>query len=95
MQATSERHARIRDLIQEAGSHFVSVVFLKKDGSERRMTFNPKDFAEIKGTGHPTQDPNIFRIRDSKISAWRSFDARRVVSIKVNGQITSFQEVAE
>ncbi len=95
MQTTIERHARIRDLIHQAGSHFVSVVFLKKDGSERHMTFNPLDFAEIKGTGNPTDDPNIFRIRDSKLSAWRSFDARRVVSIKVNGTVTSFQEVAK
>jgi hypothetical protein len=79
------KHEIIRDAIQSAGSQFVSVVFLKKDGERRQLTFNPLDFAEIKGTGSPAADPNIFRIRDIKLSQWRSFDARRVVSIKVSG----------
>ena len=88
-------HEIIRSLIQQAGSQFVSVVFLKKDGQQRQLTFNPLDFSEIKGTGHPTTDPNIFRIRDSKLSAWRSFDARRVVSIKVAGYTQTLpQEVS-
>ena len=85
-----QNHEAIRSLIHEAGSRFVSVVFLKKDGQQRQLTFNPLDFSEIKGTGTPTKDPNIFRIRDSKLSSWRSFDARRVVSIKVGGETKYF-----
>jgi hypothetical protein len=75
---------RVRELIEESGSRFVSVNFIKKDGSERQMTFNPKDVNDIKGTGTPTQDPHIFRVRDNGKRAWRSFDSRRVMSIRVN-----------
>lgn len=85
-------HETIRSTIQSAGSQFVSIRFLKKDGTERQLTFNPRDFADIKGTGHVTDDPNIFRIRDSKLGAWRSFDARRCLSIKVGGRVTSFTD---
>lgn len=81
-------HELIRKAIDGAGSQFVSVTFFKKDGSERQLTFNPRDFAEIKGTGKSCQDPNIFRIRDIKIGEWRSFDARRCVTIRVKGQVT-------
>jgi hypothetical protein len=88
-------HETIRNLIQGAGSQFVSVVFTKKDGARRQLTFNPLDFAEIKGTGHPTTDPNIFRIRDTKLQSWRSFDARRVVQLKVAGSVTHFSPEAE
>lgn len=81
-------HELISQLIEESDSRLVSVNFVKKDGTERQLTFNPRDFAEIKGTGKSCQDPNIFRIRDIKLGEWRSFDARRCVTIKVNGQIT-------
>lgn len=81
----------IRSKIAEAGSGFVSVHFLKADGSERQMTFNPLHFGEVKGTGHAIIDPvkkqNIVRCMDVK-KGWRSFDCRRVFRIKVNGEIT-------
>ena len=85
------RHEVIRAAIELAGSSLVSIYFYKKDGSERQLTFNPKDFNEIKGTGKPCTDPNIFRIRESRNKenegkpAWRSFDARRVYKLKFAG----------
>jgi hypothetical protein len=85
-------HETINKLIESAGSQLVSVRFVKQDGSQRQLTFNPKDFADIKGTGTPCSDPNIFRIRDVKLGQWRSFDARRVISVRVNGKITKFNE---
>ena len=81
---------RIQTAIKEAGSHFVSVNFIKKDGTERQLTFNPKQVGEIKGTGRQCTDPDIFRIVEANKGQWRSFDAKRVVSIKVNGTITTF-----
>ena len=76
------RSERIKSLIDEAGSGYVSVTFIKKDGSERQMTFNPKDVNDIKGTGDTSNvDANIFRVRDNTKQAWRSFDARRVIKI--------------
>jgi hypothetical protein len=84
----------IRSKIAEAGSGFVSVYFTKQDGSERQMTFNPLHFGEVKGTGHAIKDEttkaNIFKVMDIH-KGWRSFDARRVFKIKVNGQVTELQ----
>lgn len=86
--------ATIADLVQatidRAGSHFVSVNFIKKNGEERQLTFNPRQVGEIKGTGRQCTDPDIFRIVEASKGQWRSFDAKRVVSIKVNGEIIKF-----
>lgn len=87
-------HQRIAHIIKTAGSSFVSVRFIKKDGSERQLTFNPADHNDIKGTGNPSTDPNIFRIRDIKLGQWRSFDARRCVSIKCDGTTTNLTQEA-
>ena len=89
----------IRQFLESEGSTIVSVKFIKKDGTIRRITFNPKDRNEIKGTGNPTDNPYIFRVRDIDIarkegfSAWRSFDSRRIVSIKSRKIVYNFQEV--
>ena len=87
-------HETIRKALDDAGSHFVSVTFVKANGETRQATLNPRHHGEVKGTGHVTQNPNIFRFMDAKLNAWRSFDARRVISIKVNGQITTFPQEA-
>lgn len=84
----------LHTLIDTAGSQFVSVVFEKKDGTQRQLTFNPKDHNDVKGTGSPTQNPNIFRVRDVKLGQWRSFDATRVISIQVSGKVTQLTQEA-
>lgn len=84
----------VSDLVQatidRAGSQFVSVRFLKKDGEPRQLTFNPKTIGEIKGTGRQCDDPDIFRVVESTKGHWRSFDAKRVISMKVGGEVTVF-----
>ena len=87
-------HEQVAKLIKESGSKLVSVTFEKKDGSHRQLTFNPKDINDIKGTGSPCADPNVFRVRDIKLSAWRSFDARRILSVKVNGTTSQINQEA-
>jgi hypothetical protein len=86
-------HETIKQLIHSAGSHFVSVHFIKQDGTTRQLTFNPKHIGEIKGTGHALKDPaaiqNIIRCMDIA-KGWRSFDCRRVCQMKVNGEIVEF-----
>lgn len=90
---TSQRLERIRSLIESAGSTYVSVQFTKKDGSHRQLTFNPADHNDIKGTGDVSKiDENIFRVRDNSKQQWRSFDARRVISIKVRSTTTEFND---
>lgn len=85
-------HAIIRAAIKESGSGFVSVYFIKQDGSERQLTFNPNHVGEIKGTGHAIVDPiakdNIVRCMDIR-KGWRSFDCRRVYKVVANGQTTN------
>lgn len=85
------KHEIIRQAIQEAGSTFCHVKFTKKDGTLRSMTFNPRDFNEILGTGKPCNDPNIIRIREvqnkeKEKTVWRSFDCRRVMSFSGGGK---------
>ena len=82
----------IKAIIEAAGGTLVNVRFTKKNGEERSLTFNPRDFAEIKGTGTKCEDENIFRVRDIRLGAWRSFDARRVLSISSQGEQTTFEE---
>ena len=82
----------LTEILSTAGSQFVSVTFTKKDGTERQLTMNPKHVGEIKGTGTNCKDPNIFRVMDAKINQWRSFDARRVIKIKVSGNTTQLSQ---
>jgi hypothetical protein len=93
--ATTANHEAIRQIINEAGSHMVSVTFIKADGTERQLTFNPRHKGQILGTGHPIKDPvtalNNFKIMDIKLGQWRSFDARRVYRVKFEGRVVEMQ----
>ena len=90
---TQNRIETIKYIIEEAGSSYVSVTFIKKDGTKRQLTFNPADHNDIKGTGDVSKvDENIFRVRDNSKQQWRSFDARRVLVIKSKGKTTNFNE---
>ena len=86
----------IKQFIFNAGSHIISVEFVKADGTLRKLQFNPRDTQEIKGTGTPSKKPSIVRCRDFAIArkegegAWRSFDCERVVKITSNGQTMQF-----
>lgn len=91
---------QIREIIEQAGSTFVRVTFIKKDGSERKITFNPKDYNEIKGTGKPRQNPNLFNIREVQNketgkTVWKSFDGTRVLSISAKGRTVNFDVVSD
>jgi hypothetical protein len=82
----------INEILVQAGSQFVTITFEKKDGSERKITVNPKQVGEIKGTGTKCADPNIFRVVDTKIGQWRSFDARRVIKVATKGTGVKFEK---
>ena len=91
-----DKTSLIKQFIFNAGSSIVNVKFIKADGTERSLSFNPRDSKEIKGTGTIARKPNIVRCRDFSIArkegkgAWRSFDCERVISVKANGQLISF-----
>ena len=82
----------IRQAIRDSGSRILSVRFVKKNGEERTLPFNPLHIGEVKGTGNPLKDKeaieNIFKVMDLSHNppAWRCFDARRVLYVRVNGK---------
>ena len=93
---TEQKRQKFLDIVEKNGSSFMGLVFLKKDGSPRDARFNPRDFNEIKGTGKPCTDPNIFRFREvhnkeEKKTVWRSFHIDRLVSVTSKGEETVFQ----
>ncbi len=91
-----DKTSLIKQFIFEAGSSIISVSFIKANGEQRSLQFNPRDTQEIKGTGHALKATSIVRCRDFAIArkegqgAWRSFDCERVTSIKANGKQLSF-----
>lgn len=85
----------IKRFIVNCGSNIVSVNFIKKDGTKRCITFNPRDSREVKGAGIHYATPSIIRVRDFRLAkkgpgAWRSFDCDRVLKIKSMGEEVSF-----
>ena len=93
---TEQKRQKFLEIVEKNGSSFMGLVFLKKDGSPRDARFNPRDFNEIKGTGKPCSDPNIFRFREvhnkeEKKTVWRSFHIDRLVSVTSKGEQTVFQ----
>ena len=93
---TEQKRQKFLEIVEKNGSSFMGLVFLKKDGSPRDARFNPRDFNEIKGTGKPCADPNIFRFREvhnkeEKKTVWRSFHIDRLVSVTSKGEQTLFQ----
>lgn len=92
---TEQKRQKFLEIVEKNGSSFMGLVFLKKDGSPRDARFNPRDFNEIKGTGKPCTDPNIFRFREvhnkeEKKTVWRSFHIDRLISVTSKGQETVF-----
>ena len=78
--------------IAVSGSRIMSTVHVKKDGTRRKTVFNPRHIGEIKGTGNPMRGAaavNVFRVMDltQNPPAWRAVDARRLVEVKVGGQV--------
>lgn len=90
---------KIKEFFKSEGSTIISVRFIKKDGTVRRISFNPFDRSEIKGFGPTNPNPNIIRVRDFDIArsqgsgAWRSFDVNRILSIKSRGCVYNFQSL--
>ncbi len=85
-------------MMEASGPKFMTIGFKKKkDGSHREITFNPRDFNEIKGTGKPSNNPNIIRIREVNNkeegkTVWRSIDADTVTFVRFKGQTVIFKK---
>jgi hypothetical protein len=94
---TEARRERIRSLIASAGSRFASVVFVKKDRTERTMLVQPATGRlRVKGeAGSPSarqgaetraqNHPHLLPIWDAGEQAFRSINLDTVLSVQVDG----------
>jgi hypothetical protein len=68
--------------LANVGGRFFRVDFIKKDGSVRKLIGRRGVTKHVKGTGKPPANPNIVTVWDTQNGAYRSFDKRRVLSIR-------------
>lgn len=76
-------------LIKEAvGSRFFSVVFIKKDGSERKMTARLGVKKHLRGgeKSFNDEDFNYLTVFDMQAKGYRTINVNTLLSIKVNGR---------
>lgn len=81
------RRNQIDDILNKIGSHFFSVVFIKKNGEERQLNGHLKVKKYTKGgrstiAGHD----NLVSVWDRQIREYRAFDKGRVKKIIANGE---------
>ena len=93
---TEQKRQKFLEIVEKNGSAFMGVKFLKKDGSGRPASFNPRQRLEVKGTRKRTENPDIYTFVESKNKEtgkpeWRSFDFKRLVKAKSRGQVFFFQ----
>jgi len=94
----------IRELIRGAGSKFGAVVFVKKRGELRKLTFqHAKDnSARVVGSElgarmsatFAANNPNMLRCWDHAKQAWRTVTLDRVCSVRVSGVSIRFRDPA-
>ena len=80
---------RIKNILKAAGSRYVTVDFVKKNGKPRTLTFNPCHRLETNGTG-TDKSSDLFTVVDTSKTQWRSFRSLQVLQIKANGNTYSF-----
>ena len=75
----------IRDIINQSGGHICSVIFVKLDGTVRRMVFKKSD-AEQKKVGNMV----VKEMKKGKKNCWKTIKLSNVQSLKVNGKSYNF-----
>jgi hypothetical protein len=105
----SERNlnASIRGLIESAGSRFGTVLFVKKDGSIRKLQFQQardnsgrvagSELGQRMAATFSANNPDMLRIWDHAAQAWRTVTLSRVLSLRVHGttyRCRSYQHAA-
>ena len=81
--------ATIKDVLNKANGTFVTVTFIKKDGTIRVLNGRTGVKKYVVGGGKPSPD-NIIKIFDVSAIGYRSFDVSRVLSIKARKNVYTF-----
>ena len=77
----------ISDIINQSGGHIASVVFVKMDGTVRKMNFRRKVTKGVNGKGlkyNPSSVGNMV-VYDMGADGFRTIKLDNVQSLKVNG----------
>jgi hypothetical protein len=96
LNATQTRRTVARSIIDAAGSRFVTVDFVKKDGTHRTMNIQPEalkthlaenpDPVRVQAARTRAQNhPNLMPVWDVQARAVRSINLDTVLAIKVDG----------
>ena len=93
---TEQKRQKFLEIVEKNGSAFMGVKFLKKDGSPRPASFNPRQRLEVKGTRKRTENPDIYTFVEAKNKEtgepeWRSFDFSRLLKASSRGQVFFFE----
>ena len=99
------RRETIRQFMDESGSRFLSVDFVKKDGTLRNMNCQlaagrallagdaASDSAKQAVETRKANNPNLRNVYSVTDKAWRSINLDTVLRISRNGQIVDFGPV--
>ena len=82
----------IRDIINQSGGHICSVIFLKMDGTVRKMNFRRKVSKGVNGRGlkyNPSSVGNMI-VYDMGADGFRTIKLDNVMELKVNGKSYNF-----
>ena len=82
----------IRDIINASGGHICSVIFLKMDGTVRKMNFRRHVTKGVNGKGlkyTPSKVGNMI-VYDMGADGFRTIKLDNVQSLKVNGKSYNF-----
>ena len=79
---------KIRNIINESNGHICSVIFLKMDGTVRKMNFRRHVTKGVNGKGlayNPSKAGNMI-VFDMGADGFRTIKLENVQSLKVNGK---------
>lgn len=99
--AIENKRIEIRQILKSANSQYVSVSFLKKDGSPRVMTCNMKEIIghikeEISESAQravetrKANNPHLLNVWDVHANSARSINLNTVYEVKAGGKIYTY-----
>ena len=78
--------SKLTDLIEQSNGKFISVTFIKKDGSERVLVGRLGVTSRLKG-GKSTLDPNQYiTIFDVQNDGYRAINRDTIRSLRIDGK---------
>ena len=85
----------IRDIINASGGHICSVIFVKMDGTVRKMNFRRHVTKGVNGKGlkyKPESKGNmiVWEMKSDGKKCWKTIKLKNVMSLNANGKSYNF-----